>query len=79
MFVIDSYIVTNVRAMISQVECTDEAQANKAFKEVLTHSQCRLQNSVNSASLQANALQTLQHPYVCGYKEFFVNWDREVS
>lgn len=33
----------------------------------------------NMASLQANALQTLQHPYVCGYKEFFVNWDREVS
>ena len=28
--------------------------------------------------LQATALQTLQHPYVCGYKEFFVNWDREV-
>lgn len=21
------------------------------------------------------ALQELQHPYVCGYKEFFVTWD----
>lgn len=28
--------------------------------------------------LQAMALQQLQHPYVCGYKEFFVLWDKEV-
>lgn len=25
------------------------------------------------------ALNELQHPYVCGYKEFFVTWDKEVS
>nr|XP_006817728.1 PREDICTED: probable inactive protein kinase-like protein SgK071 homolog [Saccoglossus kowalevskii] len=25
------------------------------------------------------ALQELQHPYVCGYKEFFVTWDKEES
>lgn len=50
----------DVKYVLKKVECTDEAQANKAFKE-------------------ANALQTLQHPYVCGYKEFFVNWDREES
>jgi len=24
---------------------------------------------------QAMALQELEHPYICGYKEFFVNWD----
>ena len=28
---------------------------------------------------QAMALQELQHPYVCGYKEFFVKWDKEVG
>ena len=28
--------------------------------------------------LQALALQKLDHPYVCGYKEFFVMWDKEV-
>ena len=28
--------------------------------------------------LQAMALQELQHSYVCGYKEFFVTWDKEV-
>ena len=25
------------------------------------------------------ALNELQHPYVCGYKEFFVTWDADVS
>lgn len=25
------------------------------------------------------ALQELQHPYICGYKEFFVTWDKEVA
>jgi probable inactive protein kinase-like protein SgK071 len=25
------------------------------------------------------ALQQLQHPYICGYKEFFVLWDKEES
>lgn len=24
------------------------------------------------------ALQELKHPYTCGYKEFFVTWDKEV-
>lgn len=28
---------------------------------------------------QAMALQELQHPYICGYKEFFVTWDKDVS
>ena len=25
------------------------------------------------------ALQDLQHPYICGYKEFFVTWDKQVA
>ena len=24
------------------------------------------------------ALQDLRHPYICGYKEFFVTWDKQV-
>ena len=27
---------------------------------------------------QATALEQLRHKYVCGYKEFFVNWDKVV-
>ena len=27
---------------------------------------------------QAVALQKLNHPYICGYREFFVIWDQEV-
>jgi probable inactive protein kinase-like protein SgK071 len=46
--------------VLKKVECTDETEANKAFKEAM-------------------ALQQLQHPYICGYKEFFVLWDKEES
>ncbi|XP_077986534.1 uncharacterized protein LOC144440938 [Glandiceps talaboti] len=46
--------------VLKKVECNDEGEANKAFKEAM-------------------ALQELQHPYVCGYKEFFVTWDKEES
>ncbi|XP_062514884.1 serine/threonine kinase-like domain-containing protein STKLD1 [Corticium candelabrum] len=49
-----------VKYVLKKVECNDEADANKAFKEAM-------------------ALQQLQHPYVCGYKEFFVLWDKEES
>lgn len=35
--------------------------------------------SICIISLQAMALQELQHPYICGYKEFFVTWDQEVA
>ena len=45
--------------IVIQVECNDEGEANKAFKEAM-------------------ALQELRHPYICGYKEFFVTWDKEV-
>ncbi|XP_070581939.1 serine/threonine kinase-like domain-containing protein STKLD1 [Ptychodera flava] len=46
--------------VLKKVECNDEGEANKAFKEAM-------------------ALQELQHPYICGYKEFFVTWDKEES
>ncbi|EDV28030.1 uncharacterized protein TRIADDRAFT_63635 [Trichoplax adhaerens] len=46
--------------VLKKVECNDEGEANKAFKEAM-------------------ALQELRHPYVCGYKEFFVTWDKEES
>eukprot|EP00118_Oscarella_pearsei_P003089 m.12872 g.12872 ORF g.12872 m.12872 type:complete len:657 (+) comp24349_c0_seq3:630-2600(+) len=44
--------------VLKKVECTDEAEANKAFKEAM-------------------ALKELTHPYICGYHEFFVTWDKE--
>uniref|UniRef100_H2Z7A6 non-specific serine/threonine protein kinase n=1 Tax=Ciona savignyi TaxID=51511 RepID=H2Z7A6_CIOSA len=44
--------------VLKKVECNDESEANKAFKEAM-------------------ALQELRHQFVCGYKEFFVTWDRE--
>ncbi|XP_028411067.1 serine/threonine kinase-like domain-containing protein STKLD1 isoform X2 [Dendronephthya gigantea] len=46
--------------VLKKVECNDEFEANKAFKEAM-------------------ALQDLQHPYICGYKEFFVTWDKQES
>eukprot|EP00058_Branchiostoma_floridae_P010879 XP_002596367.1 hypothetical protein BRAFLDRAFT_76176 [Branchiostoma floridae] len=46
--------------VLKKVECNDESEANKAFKEAM-------------------ALQELKNPYVCGYKEFFVTWDKEES
>lgn len=48
-----------IQLSLLQVECNDEGEANKAFKEAM-------------------ALQELRHPYICGYKEFFVTWDKEV-
>lgn len=48
---------THVNYVMKKVECNDEAEANKAFKEAM-------------------ALEQLSHKYVCGYKEFFVNWDK---
>ena len=44
--------------VLKKVECNDEGEANKAFKEAM-------------------ALQELRHPFICGYKEFFVTWDRD--
>jgi len=47
-----------VNYVLKKVECTDESEANKAFKEAM-------------------ALQELRHQFICGYKEFFVTWDRD--
>jgi len=44
--------------VLKKVECNDEIEANKAFKEAM-------------------ALNELRHPYICGYREFFVTWDKE--
>ncbi|XP_067662721.1 serine/threonine kinase-like domain-containing protein STKLD1 [Haliotis asinina] len=52
--------VDGIKSVLKKVECHDESEANKAFKEAM-------------------ALRQLQHPYVCGYKEFFVMWDKEES
>jgi probable inactive protein kinase-like protein SgK071 len=46
--------------VLKKVECFDETEANKAFKEAM-------------------ALQDLKHRYICGYREFFVTWDKEES
>lgn len=46
--------------VLKKVECNDEGEANKAFKEAM-------------------ALQELKHPFICGYREFFVTWDKEES
>ena len=46
--------------VLKKVECNDESEANKAFKEAM-------------------ALQELRHQFICGYKEFFVTWDRDES
>ena len=50
--------VDKAKYVLKKVECNDESEANKAFKEAM-------------------ALQELRHQYVCGYKEFFVTWDRD--
>eukprot|EP00048_Salpingoeca_helianthica_P016729 m.233895 g.233895 ORF g.233895 m.233895 type:complete len:638 (-) comp19339_c0_seq1:78-1991(-) len=49
--------VTHNKYVMKKVECSDESEANKAFKE-------------------ATALEQLSHQYICGYKEFFVSWDK---
>lgn len=51
---------TKRKYVLKKVECNDEGEANKAFKEAM-------------------ALQELRHPFVCGYREFFVTWDKEES
>ncbi|XP_067940119.1 serine/threonine kinase-like domain-containing protein STKLD1 [Watersipora subatra] len=46
---------------------------------VLKKVECNDEGEANKAFQEAMALQELQHPYVCGYKEFFVTWDEEVA
>ncbi|KAL8600836.1 hypothetical protein ACOMHN_056494 [Nucella lapillus] len=48
-------------------------------KCVLKKVECFDESEANKAFYEALALQKLDHPYVCGYKEFFVMWDKEES
>ena len=54
------HVSTKGRFVMKRIECCDESEANKAYRESLV-------------------LATLQHPYICTYKEFFVTWDAEIS
>ncbi|XP_060069798.1 serine/threonine kinase-like domain-containing protein STKLD1 [Ylistrum balloti] len=51
---------TGKSCVLKKVECFDESEANKAFRE-------------------AQDLLSLEHPYVSGYNEFFVMWEKENS
>ena len=41
--------------------------------------ECEDENAARKAFQEAMALSELKHPNICGYKEFFVNWDKECS
>lgn len=41
--------------------------------------ECEDESAARKAFQEAMALSELKHPNVCGYKEFFVNWDKSVS
>ncbi|CAG2251306.1 STKLD1 [Mytilus edulis] len=59
-FLVEDLKNENKTCILKKVECFDESEANKAFRESL-------------------ALQELNHPYVSGYKEFFVMWEKKDS
>lgn len=46
---------------------------------VLKKIECNDETEANKAFNEAKALNQLQHRYICGYKEFFVTWDKEES
>ncbi|XP_064616971.1 serine/threonine kinase-like domain-containing protein STKLD1 [Liolophura sinensis] len=48
-------------------------------KYVLKKVECKDEGEANNAFREASTLKGLQHPYVCGFKEFFVAWDKEDS
>ena len=41
--------------------------------------ECEDENAARKAFQEAMALSELKHPNICGYKEFFVNWDKTAS
>nr|XP_034302710.1 serine/threonine kinase-like domain-containing protein STKLD1 isoform X2 [Crassostrea gigas] len=41
--------------------------------------ECHDESQANLAFREAVALQALDHPYISGYKEFFVTWEKEES
>ncbi|XP_046845438.1 serine/threonine kinase-like domain-containing protein STKLD1 [Xenia sp. Carnegie-2017] len=46
---------------------------------VLKKVECNDESEANKAFQEAMALQDLQHPFICGYREFFVTWDKQES
>ena len=46
-------------------------------KYVLKKVECSDENDANKAFQEAMALQELKHSNICGYKEFFVTWDKD--
>ncbi|XP_070175840.1 serine/threonine kinase-like domain-containing protein STKLD1 isoform X1 [Littorina saxatilis] len=59
------------------VYLVENKEENKKY--VLKKVECFDESEANKAFHEALALQKLDHPYVCGYKEFFVMWDKEES
>lgn len=50
---------------------------NRDGKEsVLKKVECNDEGEATKAFKEAMALEQLTHKYICGYKEFFVNWDK---
>jgi len=50
-------------------------QENRNY--VLKKVECNDEGEATKAFQEAMALQNLKHRYICGYKEFFVNWDSD--
>lgn len=50
-----------------------EDKKNYVLKKV----ECSDENDANKAFQEAMALQELKHQNICGYKEFFVTWDKD--
>ncbi|XP_025112507.1 serine/threonine kinase-like domain-containing protein STKLD1 isoform X2 [Pomacea canaliculata] len=48
-------------------------------KYVIKKIECFDESEANKAFQEALVLKTLCHPNICGYKEFFVNWDKQES
>ncbi|XP_066913740.1 serine/threonine kinase-like domain-containing protein STKLD1 [Clytia hemisphaerica] len=46
---------------------------------VLKKIECNDEYEANKAFMEAKALDVLKHRFICGYKEFFVTWDKEQS
>lgn len=52
-------------------------KSDPKIKWVLKKVECSDENDANKAFQEAMALQELKHPNICGYKEFFVTWDKD--
>eukprot|EP00911_Craspedida_sp_UC1_P002656 UC1_evm1s1954 len=54
--------------------CTDTRDSKQY---VLKKVECNDESEANKAFQEAMALEQLTHQYICGYREFFVNWDKQ--